>query len=66
MWNNHKIELYSEKLGEKNHLSPLPSYIEIQDFKFVMLGFVLAMVECSFPPLWNNNVYSVPLYVGNM
>ena len=41
----------------------LTSDIEMQSLEFALMGFSHYV---PFPPVWNGNSYSVPLYVGCM
>ena len=48
----------------------LKANTELQDLMFAPLGFnLLSLIfpcEIIIPPSWNENVYSMPLYIGSM
>ena len=45
----------------------LTSDMEMQNLEFAQLAFSPVSPHCvRFPPLWNCNMYPVPLYVGSM
>ena len=67
-----KSVLQSTKLERVRDLKNiLISGMKMQNLLFAQLVFSLALVKyfltyAPFPPLWNGNVSTVPLYVGSM
>lgn len=71
-WNQPKRNKYERvnKLEGQIHLSPFTSDMEIQGLEFppakFQSWFSPVFPHCApIPPLWDDNMYSVPLYVGS-
>jgi hypothetical protein len=68
--NNKVISVGLPKPTAVQNMAPYATFWmtdgEKQNLMFSLLGFSLVLGQSPIPSFWKGNVYSVPLYIGNM